>query len=223
MTDSTNRQFKTMKSIVYDELRRSIVSNKFPPGHRLVTGELASQLGVSRMPVRDALLQLEAEGLVRITPHRGAEVTNLSTEEIIELYHIRGALDSLATRLATPNLTQEDKERLQVLLEELGIGVMDNNLERLVNANHEFHALIWKASQSIRLCEMLESLYAASQRFRQVSLQVPGRLDQIRDEHARIAQAMFDGDAKLASHYAEEHHEGTARYLLNFLHDSKPK
>ena len=181
-------QYRTIKHIVYDELRRSIVTGKYPAGSRLVADHLARQLGVSPTPVREALHRLEAEGLVRVNPHHGVEVSQLSIQEIIEIYQIRGALECLATRLAAAHLTEGDFEQMTFLLDEMDAAARVKDLERILTVNRRFHGIIWQAAQSPKLGDLLENYYDSSQRFRYVSITVPGRLDRISSEHRRIAQ-----------------------------------
>lgn len=207
-------KYRTMQEIAYDAIRDGILAGRHAPGQRLIADDLAKELGVSRMPVREALHRLEVAGLVAITPHRGAVVSELSEAECIEIYHVRAVLDGLATRLATPNLSEADHARLAVLLAEMAAGVEAKDSQRVLNVNREFHAVIWSAARAPRLRDLLENLYDASQRFRNISVLIPGRLDQITHEHRRIAEALARGDAAVAEQYANEHHEGTARRLL---------
>jgi len=207
-------KYRTMQEIAYDAIRDGILAGRHAPGQRLIADELAKELGVSRMPVREALHRLEVAGLVTITPHRGAVVSALSEAECIEIYHVRAVLDGLATRLATPHLTEVDHARLATLLAEMAAGVEAKDPQRVLNVNREFHLVIWSAARAPRLRDLLENLYDSSQRFRNISVLIPGRLDQITHEHRLIAEALVRGDAAAAEQYANEHHEGTARRLL---------
>ena len=209
--------YRTMQEIVYDEIRDAVLSGKYPPGKRLVADEIARELGVSRMPVREALQRLQLAGLISITRHKGAVVSELSEPDIVEIYHIRAVLDGLATRLAAPNLTQTDHQALLALLEEMETAAKANDVETVLAVNRRFHGIIWKAARAPRLQELMENLYDASQRFRNISVLIPGRLDQITQEHRLIAEALARGDAPAAERHANEHHEGTARRLLNSL------
>lgn len=213
----TNFKYKTMHEIAYETIRDAILNGRYQPGQRLVAEELAKDLGVSRMPVREALQRLEVARLVAITPHKGAVVSELSETEIAEIYHIRAVLDGLAARLATPRLTRDDHAQLNPLLDEMERAAQAHDLKTVLAVNREFHMVIWKAARAPRLQEMLENLYDASQRFRNISVLIPGRLDQITQEHRLIAQALARGDAAAAERYANEHHEGTARRLLNSI------
>jgi DNA-binding GntR family transcriptional regulator len=214
---SAFKQYRTIKHIVYDQLRNLIVTGQYLPGYRLITGHLAEQMGVSPTPVREALHSLEVEGLVKFHPYHGAEVTQLSVNEIIEIYHIRAALESLVTRLATPNLAAADFKQIAFLLEEMEQAAQENSSERILEANREFHLIIWKSSKSPRLHELLENYYDASQRFRYVSITVPGRMDQICQEHRQIAKALMEGNADLAGKFAGDQLERTASYLLGSI------
>jgi DNA-binding GntR family transcriptional regulator len=209
--------YRTMQGIVYDTIRDSILSGRYRPGQRLVADELAKEIGVSRMPVREALHRLEATGLVTLTPHRGAVVNELSEAEIIEIYHIRAALDGLATRLAAPHLSKPDHDRLNGILDQMAAAAKAKDLDRVLRVNREFHQAIWQAAHAPRLHSLLENLYDASQRFRHISILLPGRLERLTQEHRRITQALARGDVNKAERFAIEHHEGTARRLLNSI------
>jgi len=210
-------QYRTMPEIAYDSIRDAILSGRHAPGQRLVTEELAKELGVSRMPVREALHRLEVAGLITITPHKGAVVSELSEAEVAEIFHIRAVLEGLATRLATTQLTPADHKRLDALLEEMERAAKAQDPAKALLINRDFHTVIWKAARAPRLREMLENLYDACQRFRNLSVLLPGRLDQITQEHRRIARALAQEDAAAAERQANAHYEGTARRLLRSI------
>src|SRR4028119_1981958 len=111
-------QHRTISSAVAGDLRRRIVDGEFKAGFQLRQDALAAEFGVSRIPVREALMQLEAEGLVKILPHRGAIVSELSTEEVQELFELRALLEPRLLRASAPHLTQADHEKLQQILQE---------------------------------------------------------------------------------------------------------
>lgn len=217
----TNFKYKTMHEIAYETIRDAILNGRYQPGQRLVAEELAKDLGVSRMPVREALHRLEATGLVTLMPHRGAVVNELSESEIIEIYHIRAVLDGLATRQAAPHLTKADYDRLNALLDEMAAAAKAKDLDRVLRVNRDFHQLIWQAAHAPRLHSLLENLYDASQRFRNISVLLPGRLERLTQEHRRIAQALARGDVEKAERFAVNHHEGTALLLLRAVERGK--
>jgi DNA-binding GntR family transcriptional regulator len=215
--------YRTMQEIAYDTIREAILSGRYAAGQRLMADVLAQKLGTSRMPVREALHRLEAAGLVSITPHRGAIVSELSRDEIVEIYHIRAVLEGLAARLATPHLVAEDLSRLIDLIDEMASAAAGRDLGRLLRGNRDFHEVIWKASQAPRLREYLENLYIASQRFRNISLLLPGRLAEVVREHRRIARALAAREMVTAERFAKEHYENTAQRLLVEMEKAKKK
>ena len=210
-------QYRTMPEIAYDAIRDAILSGRHAPGQRLVTEELAKELGVSRMPVREALHRLEVSGLITITPHKGAVVSHLSEAEVAEIFHIRAVLEGLATRLAAGRMTLADHKRLGALLGEMERAARARDPGKVLVLNRDFHAVIWRAARAPRLLELLENLYDACQRFRNLSVRLPGRLNQITQEHRRIARALAQRDTAAAERNANAHYEGTARRLLRSI------
>lgn len=207
--------YRTMQEIAYEMVREAILSSRYAPGQRLLADDLAQELGTSRMPVREALHRLEAAGLVSITPHRGTVVSELSRDEVAEIYHIRAVLEGLAARLAAPHLLPRDHSHLAARIDEM-VSAADTgpDLGRLLRGNRSFHEVIWKAAHAPRLHELLRNLYIASQRFRNLSILQPGRMVEIVREHRRIAKALAAGDPAAAERLAKEHYENTAQRLL---------
>lgn len=214
-------EYRTLQEIVYDAIRDNIVSGRYRPGQRLRSDEVARELGVSRMPVREALHRLEVAGLVTIAPHRGAVVTQLSREEIIEIYRIRGVLEGLATQLAAAHLTRKDYEQLQTNMAEMAAAAQAKDIQLAQRLNHEYHLIIWRAAHAPRLLELLENLFETSQRFRNFSYLVPGHLEHMVQSHQRVADALIRGDVAAAERYAIEHHLQTIQYLLTVAHQGQ--
>ena len=216
--------YRTKQEIIYETIREAIQIGRYAPGHHLVADDLAQEFGTSRMPVREALQRLENAGLVSITPHRGAVVSELSEQEIVEVYHIRAVLEGLAARLAAPHLSPADYDRLNALIDDMAsTGTAEPDLDQLLRGNRDLHEIIWQAAQAPRLHELLENLYDASRRFRNISILLSGRLEQIVQEHRRIVQALAAGDPAAAERFANEHHEITAQRLLDEVEKTKEK
>ena len=216
--------YRTKQEIIYETIREAIQIGRYAPGHHLVADDLAQEFGTSRMPVREALQRLENAGLVSITPHRGAVVSELSEQEIVEVYHIRAVLEGLAARLAAPHLGPADYDRLNALIDDMAsTGTAEPDLDQLLRGNRDLHEIIWQAAQAPRLHALLENLYDASRRFRNISILLSGRLEQIVQEHRRIVQALAAGDPAAAERFANEHHEITAQRLLDEVEKTKEK
>lgn len=146
---------------VYDILRRRILQHLFAPGERLNIDEIAKKLGVSLTPVRHAIQQLAAEGLIEIRPRSGTFVATLSTDDIAETFDIRRALECLAAETAVARIGAEDLARLKQLVASLKKAIHnEEDLKRHEAANSEFHMILLEAAGNRRLVEMYEGLKA---------------------------------------------------------------
>ena len=136
----------TLAEQVYQHLRQQILGNAFPPNAALPEKTLASQLNVSRVPVREALHKLAADGLVTLKPRQGAFVSSLSPRQFLDAYRVREALEDLAIRLALPNLTHDDLAELGRLQGEMRQYAAADDADAFFAANHAFHALFVERS-----------------------------------------------------------------------------
>jgi len=209
--------FKTKQDYVYEQLYQAILSGRFKPGEHLVLEELGEEFGTSRTPLREAIRRLQTEGLVDFTPHRGAVVADLSLEELIELYHIRAVLDGLAARLATENLSDEELTKLQDIFDATRRELDPSNPVRFEEFNRTFHEIIYQGANAPFLYEMIINLYTKTGSYRHLSLRSAGRIQDVLDEHHRILEALVARDAELAERHAREHHEHTAKALVDLL------
>jgi DNA-binding GntR family transcriptional regulator len=141
---------RTVKETLVETLRDEIVQGDHTPGQYLRLEEIAARFDVSTMPVREALRDLEAEGLVTSFPHRGAMVTRLSPDELEDIYDMRVVLEEMATRLAVPFLTESTLAELTSLVEQMDEHLGD--VATLVRLNHQFHLTLYEASGRGHLC-----------------------------------------------------------------------
>jgi DNA-binding GntR family transcriptional regulator len=154
-----NEKSSTTVSYVTKHLRIAILDGSLKDGERLVQSEWAQRLNVSRMPIREALTQLEFEGLVKIVPYKGAVVTPITRENIEELYHTRSLLEGLAVEKSLPHLTDSAKEELgSVLYEMENLILTDETNETYINLNAEFHKILQSGCPWPRLKKTIESL-----------------------------------------------------------------
>jgi DNA-binding GntR family transcriptional regulator len=196
---------RTLWQRVYDHLRDEILSGSLTPGAELSEVALAESLGVSRGPIREAVGRLASEGLVTVRPRRGAVVSSLSTEEFVELYQVREALELLAVKLAVPRLGSEDIAALQSLIDEMSTRAERNQVAEFFEANTAFHARLVDASGNAKLADMYRQLLDQLGRYRRRSLQLRGNLQRSVAEHAAILRAAKRGDAERAAHLMSEH------------------
>ena len=195
----------TLWQRVYDHLRKEILEGRLEPGAELIEVALAEQLGVSRGPLREAIGRLAAEGLVTVSPRRGAVVRSLSKEEFLELYQVREALERMAVQLAVPRLTAEQFEELASLNEEMEAHAAGNEVESFFEANLAFHARLLEASGNKKLEELYRQLLDQLGRYRLRSLTLRGNLKRSVSEHKAILRAASRGDAERAAQLTAEH------------------
>jgi DNA-binding GntR family transcriptional regulator len=143
---------------VTEIIRRAITEGRFQPGERLKEEELARELGISRTPVREALLILQAEGLVDAAPKRGATVQSLSLSELIDLYDLRALLEGAAARLAARSITPQQVTKLRESCDRLERLPADASLRELVDENLVFHLTVLEATGSARLAGMMRTI-----------------------------------------------------------------
>ena len=210
------RAYETKNTYVEQAIRDAVARGEIRPGMWLRSEEWAGRLKTSLTPVREALRKLEAEGIVRIYPHRGAQVVRLSRTEFEEVFLIRGVLEGLAASQAVTNMNQAERddllERLAFLREEMHNYLALNELAKLRAANKEFHFAIYEAAESPRLYRMIENLWATFP-WDTLSL-VPGRPRKSASEHDEIIDAVKSNDPSRARDAVVHHIDLSARDLL---------
>jgi DNA-binding GntR family transcriptional regulator len=201
IVDRNSRQFRTVGDMVYEVLREGILKGVFPPGERLRQDQLAEAIGVSRIPVRSALLQLEADGLITFNPYRGAVVNKLSSDEMREIYELRAVLEAHALRKATGAMTPERLAHLEQLAHELN-EIQDG--EEFLNRRNEFYATLYDGEHHQRTVGLIERLRAEAGRYwleRKVDyVSRPGQRD-----HLKLIEFIKAGDIENAVQWLHDH------------------
>jgi DNA-binding GntR family transcriptional regulator len=196
---------RTLWQRVHDHLRDEIISGSLIPGTELHELDLASSFGVSRGPIREALGRLATEGLVTIRPRRGAVVRALSSEEFIEAYQVREALEMMAVRLAVPKLTDDDLDVMEKLVDEMAELAESGDVQAFFAANTAFHQRFFEASGNGMLAGLYRQLRGQIDRHRLRSLELRGELARSVAEHRAILSAAGAGDVEQAVSLASEH------------------
>ncbi|MBL8218427.1 MAG: GntR family transcriptional regulator [Bryobacterales bacterium] len=205
---------------VYDALRQAILSHVFKPGERLQVEEIAEKLGVSITPVRHAIQQLSAEGLIQVHPRSGTYVTSLSPKDIEETFEIRRALECLAGELAVKRISGEQQAELRGLLRALALPVeCSADRQRHEQDNQRFHALIIESSGNQKLSEMYAELNAHLQiaRVHSANADWRSRLAQEQMEHEEIVAALEARDARRLVKALTAHIERAQRSLASIV------
>lgn len=208
---------RTVKDSLVEALRDEIIQGHIAPGQYLRLEEIAPRFEVSTMPVREALRELEVEGLVTIFPHRGATVTRLSADELQDIYDIRVTLEEMATRLAIPFLTEEILVELASLVEE--IDHCRDDVATLVKLNHQFHLTLYTVSGRSHLCELIRILRYRSQHYLHVFISESelGHTPKTQGEHRAILEACKRGDAEQAATLMRNHVDQVGRAIIEYV------
>lgn len=150
----------TLQYRVTTKLREAILKGEFRMGERLIQEEWAGKLGVSRMPIREALRQLEVEGLVKIEPRRGAIVTPISVEDIEEIYQLRALLEAKAVVMSLPHLGKDDIQELESLHERMtDLQADDTDVEKYMELNDRFHQILRSGCPWRRIHNIINTLW----------------------------------------------------------------
>lgn len=211
---------KTKNVAVYRKLRQAILKGKLKPGQKIVMADLAKAFGLSETPVREAIRRLESDGYVQFTPHTGAVVTKIDEGELVEVYLIRIALEALATRLASPHITDKDIDFLIKKNQEIEAAIQQKKYENIGSINKDFHLRIYKAAPFPRLYKMICDLWDTFERWPSVFAYVPERAVASVEEHKKIIQALKMGDTDLADRLMKEQKEHAMEALQKYTAES---
>lgn len=215
MNDDINS--KPLEEQVYRALEEEILSGMHRPGDVLAEIPLATRLGVSRTPVRSALQRLAEDGLVEITPRKGATVIGITKEDLISTYKIRMRLEGLAAAMAADSMTEEELDRLRSFVDLSDYYAERGDHEKLKDMDTEFHGIIYKASGNRMLARILGELHRNVRAYRKQSLQTPGRAESSRMEHRLIFEALERGDALQAEALTVRHVERAMENMAESL------
>jgi DNA-binding GntR family transcriptional regulator len=210
---------RTVRDALVETLRDEIVRGDLIPGQYLRLEEVAGRFDVSTMPVREALRDLEAEGLVTIFPHRGAIVTRLSADELQDIYDIRVVLEEMATRLAVPLMTEATLTELTSLVDQMEDH--QGHVATEVRLNHQFHTTLYAASGRSHLCELNRMLRCRTQHYLHLyTVEVESdNFLQTQGEHRAILEACKRGDAEQAAIIMHNHVAQVGRVLVEYVRE----
>ncbi|AMG90351.1 GntR family transcriptional regulator [Bordetella parapertussis] len=212
-------QHSPLFALVQETLRKRILSGAYAQGERLVEGDLAEEMGVSRIPVREALRALAAAGLVRIEPRRGASVASLSPEHARDIVEVRATLEALNARLAAQRRNPQQVADMDRAIRDGAHACERGDTAALVEQNRHFHELLGGVSTNAVLQDLMRSLRdRTALLFARNSVT---RAADILDEHAGILQAVTAGDADLASLLAARHVHNAAQWYFERPVDRK--
>jgi DNA-binding GntR family transcriptional regulator len=210
---------QTLTTAVADRLRDKILRGELREGEQLRQHAIAAEFDVSRIPLREAFRQLEAEGLIKIIDHRGAVVSALSPDEIEELFDIRAALESVTLRHAVPRLTEADLERAEMSLEAYEQALNDESDFDVWGELHwQFHSTLYAAADRTRSLSLIQTINNNADRY--IRLHILFSRDAHRnakDEHRAILELCRQRDTDAASQLLERHISKAGREMKEFI------
>ncbi|MDF2963656.1 MAG: GntR family transcriptional regulator [Paenibacillus sp.] len=213
-----DEELSPIRDKVYQYIKQAIVQGLYKSGERIIERELADQLNVSRTPIREALFRLESQGFVKTLPRKGVVVSKLSPEEIIEIFTILGALESLAMKMAALNAEPSHRDELKRIIEEIDHALSKPNFD---SEDQKFHFsindIICRAAKSPRLTQMLDGLSDYIRAFAQLGYELPGRLRKAMEEHRDLAVAVLNGEEDKVESLTKIHLENSKKAYMEAL------
>ncbi|WP_428909130.1 GntR family transcriptional regulator [Niallia sp. Krafla_26] len=212
----------SVRDHAYKYLKELILQGTFKAGDRLIERDLAAKLNISRTPIREALFRLESQGYVKTVPRKGVIVTDISEQEVIEVFTILSSLEVLAVKLAAERMEPATKKLLDQKIEELKkIEAEDENDFDLQHI--EMNQLINQASKSPKLFEILSGLLDFIHMSANMGYETPGRRKESLREHIEIMKALRDGEAEMAQYLMKIHIENSKKAFVLYMKNRKKK
>jgi DNA-binding GntR family transcriptional regulator len=213
------RRPKTAQQAALEELRRWLLAGRLKPGDQLVQEVLAGELGVSVVPVREALKTMQSEGLLRYEPHRGFFVTELSRDELIELCEIRSVLEAMAVERGLPVVSAADLKRMDALADDMEVAERAGDVVGLIGLDREFHFTVFRAAGMPHLERIIALTWDQSDPYRATFFSDSDNRAVNNDEHRTILAAVHRRDTKDLIHLLDEHRMRPAQQLAQVADD----
>lgn len=208
----------SQRSRAYTEIRRRILANELPPGVQMLETEVADLLGMSRTPVREALIKLAEEGLVEVRPRHGMRVKPVSPEDMREIYDVLTSLEATAAALAARRaLSGEELAGLEAAVAEMDEALDRGDLKRWAEADQRFHDLLVLGSGNRRLQDIVATLRDQAHRVRMTTLGLRPKPVDSNDDHRAVVEAIRRGDAEAAWRAHHDHRSRSGRMLVDLL------
>ena len=206
---------------VYRLLKKGVLSGYWAPGVRLIEKDLAKTLGVSRIPIREAIKKLESDKLLSITPKKGAIVIKMSPKEIEDIYTVVGCLEGMAAKLAVNNLENDNIKKLKTFIHEMSKEQIKGDYKNWLKSNIAFHKLYINACGNSQLINLILEKREWLLRYWILACSKPGLLDKIKIHHEKIMKAFEKRDSERVRNCVEQHNllvgKETKEYLEKLL------
>ncbi|MCD5362910.1 MULTISPECIES: GntR family transcriptional regulator [Chromobacterium] len=208
---------QTLTSAVTESLRQRILSGEFADGQQLRQEALSNEYGVSRVPVREALRQLEAEGLIQIIDHKGALVSKLSLEDVLELLEIRAMLEGSVLKAAIPCHTRADHDLAQQTLREFEQALRNNDVRHWGELNSRFHLALYRAAKRPNTLALIEQLHNKTDRYTRMQILFTRTMERAHEEHSQLLELSRQGKADEAAEFIRFHILSAGHALEDYL------
>ena len=203
-----------LASVVFENVRESIVSGEYQNGMALTEAFIAGKLNVSRTPVREALRRLEAEQLVKLIPNKGAVVQGVSADDARDIYEMRSLVEGLAAARAAQNATAEQIKNMEEILDLAQFYIQRNDYDKLKVTDGNFHQLLYDMTGSKTLKLYLGEMHGSAEKFRLMSIKTEGRVKESDKEHRSVMEAIKAHDAEKAKELMTLHVNNSYRNLV---------
>ena len=220
MTDNLELQmdaYLPLRDVVFQTLRGAILKGDLKPGERLMELQLASKLGVSRTPIREAIRMLEQEGLAVTIPRKGAEVAKMTEKDMEDVLQIRLSLEALAVRLSCENITPAALQELKVAMEDFEEKTKSGQFVEMAKADVKFHEILYKASNNPKLQQLLSNLREQMYRYRVEYLKEEQTRNLLVSEHEELVKAIREGDVQKAQDISFHHLENQRKAIIRTI------
>lgn len=212
-----DNQSASLEEKVFLTLEEEILSGELKKGEALTEIALSKRLGVSRTPIRGALHRLKEDGLVEISPNKGAVVLGIDKSDLIDIYKVRNRLEGLASASAAGSISPEGIKELRESVELSEFYISRGDTEKVKELDTAFHQLIYRASGNRQLENILTELHRKIKAYRKLSLSVSGRVEHSISEHREILLAIENGEAQLADELTSRHIERALENVISAL------
>lgn len=208
-----------LRDVVFQTLRTAILKGDLKPGERLMELQLASKLGVSRTPIREAIRMLEQEGLARTIPRKGAEVAGMTEKDMEDVLQIRCVLEELAARLSCQNITDEEMRELKIAMVDFEEKTREGNVVELAKADVTFHDIIYRAADNPKLLVLLNNLREQMYRYRTEYMKDDRIHPVLIREHKEMVKALESRDQELVAREVRQHLRNQEEVMKKIIRD----
>lgn len=208
---------KSAVEFAVDEIKRRIIEQELAPGSKVDQTVLAEMLGLSRIPIRQALAELAQRGFIQQQAHKPAIVAQQSRSDVNHLYHLRGYLEALSLKKVISRFGEKEFLVLEEKTKAMVLAARNQDLARYMNINRQFHFFLFSATDNPHLLRILESLFDLTERYQWMCLNKTQNLKRSIDGHRSLIASLRQGDADGVRQVLSEHNRKTQEWILNHV------